>query len=168
MKILSSAILAAILMLPSDAILAQNAGITFGDAAHDVSQPIEIVSDSLSLDQSSGVAVFSGNVLVVQDALRLSADQIEVNYVVENGNATGDIDTMTASGNVLLVNGDETAKGAKAVYAVRDDIIVMTGDVLLSQGSSALSGEKLVVNLGDSTGVMEGRVRTILQPAADK
>lgn len=166
MKVLSSAILAASLLLSGQVALAQTANITFGQTAHDDTKPVEIVSDSLSLDQTTGAAVFDGNVLVVQDSLRMSADRIEVRYILENGVTTGEIDTMTASGNVLLVNGDESAKGANAVYTVAQDIIVMTGDVLLNQGRSALSGQKLVLNLANSTGVMEGRVRTILQQKA--
>ena len=73
---------------------------------------------------------------------------------------------MTATGNVLLVNGEETAKGAQAIYTVQEEVIVLTGDVLLNQGRSALSGQKLVVNLDTGNGVMEGRVRTVLQPRA--
>lgn len=168
MKILSSVSLAAMLVLSGWAVSAQTANVAFGNTAHDDTQPIEIVSDTLTLDQSTGVAVFSGNVLVVQDVLKLSADRIDVSYVIENNEPTGEIETLTATGNVLLVNGDETAKSARAVYTVEDDVIVMTGAVLLNQGNAALSGEKLVVNLESNTGVMEGRVRTVLQPKAPK
>ncbi len=144
------------------------ASIAFGETAHDDSQPIEIVSDMLSLDQASGAAAFTGNVLVVQDKLRLSADKIDVRYVVEDGNTSTDIETMTATGNVLLVNGEDKAQSSQAVYTVAQDVIVMSGDVLLHQGQTALAGQKLVLNLNDSTGVMEGRVRTILQQGSSK
>ncbi|GGE56445.1 lipopolysaccharide transport periplasmic protein LptA [Actibacterium pelagium] len=166
MKFFSTAILAATLILGAAAGWAQSANINFGEAAHDDTKPVEIVADSLSMDQNTGSAVFEGNVLVVQDTLRLSADRIAVAYVMEDGEMTGDIDTMTATGNVLLVNGEETAKGAQAIYTVQEEVIVLTGDVLLNQGRSALSGQKLVVNLDTGNGVMEGRVRTVLQPRA--
>ena len=164
MKFLSSISLAATLALCATVGSAQTANITFGDQPHDDSQPVEIVSDSLSMDQNTGQAVFEGNVTVVQDTMRLSADKIAVAYVVVDGAMTGDIDTMTATGNVLLVNGEETAKGAQAIYTVQQEVIVLTGDVLLNQGRSALAGQKLVVNLDTGNGVMEGRVRTVLQP----
>lgn len=164
MKFFSTVFLAASLTLAGTAGWAQSANINFGETAHDDTQPVEIVSDTLSMDQNTGRAVFEGNVLVVQDTLRLSADRIEVAYLLEDGAMTGDIDTMTATGNVLLVNGEETAKGAQAIYTVQQEMIVLTGDVLLNQGRSALAGQKLVVNLDTGNGVMEGRVRTVLQP----
>jgi len=163
-KFLSSISLAATLALCATVGSAQTANITFGDQPHDDSQPVEIVSDSLSMDQNTGQAVFEGNVTVVQDTMRLSADKIAVAYVVVDGAMTGDIDTMTADGNVLLVNGEETAKGGKAVYTVQEDVIVLTGNVMLNQGVSTLAGDTLRVNLESGSGTMEGRVRTVIQP----
>ena len=53
--------------------LAENASLAFGgkDVAADAA--IEITSESLEVNQSDGTVVFSGDVLITQGALRLSA-----------------------------------------------------------------------------------------------
>ncbi len=143
---------------------AQTASIPFGDAKADLSQPIEIVSDSFSLSQDRGEAEFVGNVVVGQGRLRLSADRIRVTYVMENGKPTSAIDKMVATGNVTLVAGTEAAEAQKAIYSVKDQTIRMEGDVLLTQGPNALSGQSMVYDLKTGSARIAGRVRTILNP----
>ncbi len=145
------------------ALLAQGATVAFGGLKHDASLPVEITADELTVDQQSGEAVFIGNVVAGQGEMRLSAARVQVQYAVVNGQPTGDIDTLVASGGVTLVNGGEAAEAANATYAVRAAEIVMTGDVILTQGVNALSGEKLTVDLNTGQGRMSGRVKTIFQ-----
>ncbi len=139
---------------------AQEASVAFGSADHDASAPIEVTSDRLNVDQTDGTAVFTGNVIVVQGEMRLTADRVVVEYTETEPR---EIERMLAYDNVVLVRGAEAAEGAEAVYTLADRLIVMTGDVLLTQEQSAISGDTLTVRLDDGTGVMEGRVRTILR-----
>ena len=144
-------------------LLAQGADVAFKDMEHDASAPVEIESDKFSVDQSTNLAVFLGNVLVVQGLLRLSADQVNVEYASDESN---DISAVIAVGNVTFVNGAEAAEAAeaqRAEYTLATNEIVMTGDVLVTQGRSALSGQKMVVNLETGKGEMIGRVKTILR-----
>ncbi|MDG1530703.1 MAG: lipopolysaccharide transport periplasmic protein LptA [Paracoccaceae bacterium] len=141
-------------------LLAQGADVAFKDMEHDASAPIEIESDKFSVDQSTNLAVFLGNVLVVQGLLRLSADQVNVEYASDESN---DISAVIAVGNVTFVNGAEAAEAQRAEYTLATNEIVMTGDVLVTQGRSALSGQKMVVNLETGKGEMIGRVKTILR-----
>ncbi|MEM9582332.1 MAG: lipopolysaccharide transport periplasmic protein LptA [Pseudomonadota bacterium] len=145
------------------AVHAQGASVAFGGLKHDASLPVEITADELTVDQQTGEAVFIGNVVAGQGQMRLSAARVTVKYAVVNGQATGDIDTLVATGGVTLVNGAEAAEAANATYAVRAAEIVMTGDVVLTQGVNALSGEKLTVDLTTGQGRMSGRVKTIFQ-----
>lgn len=145
------------------AVLAQGATVAFGGLKHDASLPVEITADELTVDQQTGLAVFIGNVVAGQGEMRLSAARVRVQYAVVNGQATGDIDKLFASGGVTLVNGAEAAEARDAVYAVGAAEIVMTGDVILTQGVNALSGEKLTVDLNTGQGRMTGRVKTIFQ-----
>lgn len=145
------------------AAFAQGASVAFGGLKHDASQPVEITADELTVDQATGSAVFVGNVVAGQGEMRLSAARVQVHYATENGQATGRIDRLVATGSVTLVNGAEAAEAAQAVYTVSAGEIVMTGDVILTQGINALSGEKLTVDLNTGSGRMEGRVKTIFQ-----
>lgn len=149
-----------VLALPG-AAAAQNGQIAFGGIQADTSLPVEITADQLSVNQTDGTAVFSGNVAVAQGELHLGADEIRVEYGV--GDQTK-IARLIAQGNVVLTSGPDAAKAQNAEYAVDSGEIVLTGSVLLTQGPNVLSGERLALNLAAGTGQMEGRVKTVLQP----
>ncbi|PTX57911.1 lipopolysaccharide export system protein LptA [Litoreibacter ponti] len=161
MKVFTAAAL--VLALGIGSAFAQGASVAFGGLQHDASLPVEITADELTVDQATGSAVFSGNVVAGQGEMRLSAARVQVEYATQNGQATGQINQLVATGGVTLVNGAEAAEAQRAVYAVGSGEIVMTGDVVLTQGVNALSGEKLTVDLNTGSGRMEGRVRTIFQ-----
>ena len=138
---------------------AQGTNVAFGTIRQDTSAPVEVTADNLSVDQTNGTAVFTGNVVIGQGEMRLSAARVQVVY------ATGGagISRLEATGGVTLVSGPDAAEAQKADYDVEGGTIVMTGDVLLTQGQSALTSEKMTVNLDDGTAQMSGRVKTILQ-----
>jgi lipopolysaccharide export system protein LptA len=166
---------AAILILAATAVAAQQgATVPFGDVEHDPSQPVEITSDALALDQTAGTAIFTGAVKVGQGALRLAADRVEVFYAAAPpkdvggaapaAGAAGQIERLVATGAVTLSNGAEAAEAARASYVVASGVVEMEGDVLLTQGANALSGQKLRIDLNAGTAVVEGRVQTIFTP----
>jgi len=145
-------------------ILAQAVSMPFGNLSHDTTLPVEIVSDSFTVSQNRGTAEFLGNVVVGQGTMRLSAEKVLVKYSEKDGQPdNSEIDSMTASGGVTLVSGDEAAEADTAVYSIEKGTIVMEGNVLLTQGSSAIAGQKMVVNLDDGSARMEGRVKTIFK-----
>lgn len=150
---------AVLLALPVPA-LAQGAKVAFGGLKQDTSLPVEITADSLEVNQTDGEATFSGNVLVGQGDMRLSAARIRVEY--DDGGKG--IKTLHATGGVTIVNATDAAEAQEAVYTIASGNVVMTGNVLLTQGPNAISGERLVLNLRDGTGVMEGRVKTVFTP----
>ena len=154
------AILIVLLLAAPAPALAQQAAIDFGGLAQDTSLPVEVAADNLEVNQADGTAVFTGNVLVTQGEMKLSADRIQVVYATEG---EGRIQTLNANGGVTLVNGAEAAEAAEAVYDIDSGNVVMTGDVMLTQGQTALSGNRLVIDLTSGTGRMEGRVRTIFE-----
>lgn len=145
----------------------QSAQVAFGGLRHDSQLPVEITSERLSVDQTAATAEFTGEVLAGQGTLRIQADTLLVEYQTENDNLTGQIERMTARGNVTLTNGAEAAEGQEAIYVVADGKVRMTGDVLLTQGLNAISGEILNIDLDTGNAVFEGRIRTVLQPKAN-
>ncbi|MEM6758808.1 MAG: lipopolysaccharide transport periplasmic protein LptA [Pseudomonadota bacterium] len=138
---------------------AQGTNVAFGAIQQDTDAPVEVTADELAVDQATGQATFTGNVVIGQGDMRLSAPRV---LVVYTEGQTG-IDRMEATGGVTLVSGPDAAEAQRADYSVTDGVIVMTGNVLLAQGQSALSAERMTVNLDDGTARMQGRVRTILQ-----
>lgn len=145
------------------AATAQTTAVPFGVVNHDASQPVEITSDSFRVSQKDHSAVFAGNVLVGQGDMRLSAEKVVVEYSETEGDETGRIERLIATGGVTLISGAEAAEANSAVYSIDSGNIVMEGNVLLTQGKNALSGQKLIINLQSGSAHMEGRVKTIFQ-----
>ena len=156
--------LAAAILAVLPALAQAQAQVPFGGLSHDATQPVEITSDRLDLDQVAGSAVFTGGVKVGQGTLRLAADRVEVFYTGDTGSDTGQVERMVATGNVTLSNGTEAAEAEQATYEVAAGTIAMQGDVLLTQGQNALSSERLTIDLNAGTGQLEGRVQTIFVP----
>ncbi|MDD8022348.1 MAG: lipopolysaccharide transport periplasmic protein LptA [Paracoccaceae bacterium] len=154
-------VFALVLMVVPGVALAQQ--VAFGGIRANTSAPVEITADSLSVRQEDGTAIFSGNVLILQEDMRLQAASVQVEY----GDDHGQIKRLHASGGVTLVSAADSAEAREAVYEPASGQIVMTGDVLLTQGANVMAGQKLVVDLKTGTGQMDGRVRTILQPGGN-
>ena len=133
--------------------------INLGGISTDPSAAVEISADNLSVDQDTGTAVFSGNVVIGQGALRLSAGSVRVVYA----ETTGDIAQLIASGGVTFVTDTQAAEAASADYNLTTGQLILSGNVLLSQGASALSADKMTVDLTSGTAQMSGRVRTVFQ-----
>ncbi len=142
---------------------AQGAQIAFGNAKQDTSAPVEVTADNLSINQTDGTALFTGNVVIGQGEMRLSAPKVLVIY--HEGKST--IEQLRASGGVTLVSGNDAAEGATADYHVDNGVIEMRGNVLLVQGASAITSNVMKVDIKAGTAHMTGRVKTVLQQAGE-
>ncbi|MEO0400801.1 MAG: lipopolysaccharide transport periplasmic protein LptA [Pseudomonadota bacterium] len=140
-------------------VYAQGTKVAFGAIQQDTSAPVEVSADELNVDQNTGAAVFTGNVVIGQGDMRLSAPRVLVIYQQDQAG----IERLEATGGVTLVSGPDAAESQRADYDIETGVIVMTGDVLMAQGRSAISSDRMTVQLDDGTARMQGRVKTILQ-----
>ena len=142
------------------AAFAQSTGLNLSGETHDRSLPVDIQADSLSVNQETQTAQFTGNAVVSQGGLTLAADEITVIYS-EDGSEIASVD---AKGNVAFSNTLEKASSDAATYQVDSGDLTMTGSVLLIQGVSEISGNRLQVNILTNVAEMSGNVRTRLVP----
>lgn len=63
------------------------------------------------------------------------------------GKSWGDVQRMVADGKVFFMSPTQTARGSHAVYEVIPDTITMTGDVVVVQGENVVRGDKLVIQV---------------------
>ena len=138
---------------------AAQTSIDLGGITADPTAPVEVTADSLSVDQASGSATFSGNVLIAQGDLNVTAGSVDVIY----DEASGDISRLQASGGVTLATATEAAEAQSATYDLASGTLTLTGDVLLTQGQSALSAQEMTVDLASGRAEMTGRVRTVFR-----
>lgn len=141
------------------AAVAQDTKVAFGTIQDNSGLPVEVTSESLTVDQGSGEAVFTGNVIVVQGEMRMSAERVVVLYRQEPRG----IARVEATGGVTLISGEDAAESEQAEYNVDDGTIIMTGNVLVAQGPSALTADRLTVQVQEGTAQMSGRVKTVFQ-----
>jgi len=147
------------LLAVSSPAWAQGTQVAFGTIQQDTSAPVEVTADELNVDQTTGEAIFTGNVLISQGDMRLSAARVVVIYRDDSDG----IQRLEATGGVTLASGQDAAESQRADYDIDSGVIVMTGDVLMAQGRSAISADRMTVDLDGGTARMQGRVKTILQ-----
>jgi lipopolysaccharide export system protein LptA len=80
----------------------------------------------------------------------------------------GPTERIEAEGHVFYVNPDQNARSDRAVYTAASDEVVMTGNVIVVQGSDVARGERFTVNVTTHEAKMEagggGRVRAVIYP----
>ncbi|UTH44336.1 lipopolysaccharide transport periplasmic protein LptA [Loktanella salsilacus] len=150
-----AALIALVFAVPATA----QTNINLGGIAADPSAPVEVTADNLNVDQDTGSAVFSGNVVIGQGDLRLSAPSVQVTYAADSG----DITRLQATGGVTFATATEAAEAQSADYNLANGLLTLNGNVLLTQGQSALSADSMVLDLNAGTAQMNGRVRTVFQ-----
>ncbi|MHA6687869.1 LptA/OstA family protein [Mesorhizobium sp. A556] len=138
-------------------------------------QPIQIESDKLEVRQNENLAIFTGNVSVVQGPTLMKAGVMKVYYVKDEGaaskkagakasdaTASGDaaaagvspmsagtnIDHLEIDGKVYIKSDDQVATGDSGTFDMKSQVLVLSGKkVVLTQGSNVLVGCKLTVQM---------------------
>lgn len=84
------------------------------------------------------------------------------------GSNFGDIRTMTARGNVFYVTPDLKANGDLGIYVAAMDTITLTGNVVMIRGEDVAKGERLVMELEAGKTTLDGgdsQVNLVITPS---
>jgi lipopolysaccharide export system protein LptA len=177
---------AVVLLVAAPAAAQQQTKSNFGGLKISGDQPIEIESDKLEVRDTDGVAVFTGNVNVVQGATLMKAGRMKVYYARTEGAAatapaaqgSGDIDRLEVDGKVYVKSDTQIATADQATFDMGSEILVMTGqEVVLTDGPNVIVGCKLTIRMGTGEATLDGcgaggqqdkggRVKMLLQPNA--
>ena len=132
---------------------ASGQGATSALQGHNTNAPVDVAADRIEVQDRVDRAVFSGNVVVRQAELTLTAARLTVAY--SNGGGI-QIQRLDASGGVTVRSPSETARGNFAIYDLNRRIITMIGNVTLTRGESQVRGGRLVLDLNSGRAVMDG------------
>lgn len=133
-------------------VLAGPAALALPD---DAEQPIEIESDRAELDETSGVAVYAGNVRMRQGTMVVTAETLTIETAddaVTRITADGDDEAATfvqqiepgpATDPDLQVRG----RAAQIVYLTTDERIEFEGEAELAQATDRFEGERISYDL---------------------
>lgn len=145
-------------------VYAQGTSVALKTQERDENAPVEIVADALAVDEEAGTALYTGDVVVTQNDMRLAAPWVLVTY----DEATDEIRNVSAKNGVIMVTADEEAEGQTADYDIEAGVVVMKGDVLFTQGQNTLAGNEMVMDIDAGTINVVGRVRSVFQTEDQK
>lgn len=142
----------------------------------DRNQPIQIEADQGSLDQTNQVTTFSGNVIIKQGTLNISAGSVRVSR-----NSKGE-QQMNASGKPVRFS--QTLDGGKGTvngradnidYSSATNIVKLTGNAKVTRGGDMAEGAVITYNTRTEVYTVQGskaaggksgkRVTVVIQPS---
>ena len=142
--------------------------------------PVDIAADSWEAVNSEGLAIWRGEVEVVQEQTRLRCSELRARFRRAGaaagpgaGATWGDVEQMTCVGPVYYVTPTQSARADNAVYEGATETITMTGNVVVTQGQNVATGDRGMVNTRTNDMRLESnnrgrggsdRVRTVLYP----
>jgi lipopolysaccharide export system protein LptA len=145
--------------LPASAQLSRDGGQT------------QINADKLNVAERDSIAVYLGDVDVVQGDARLRSDKLTINFAgnpnAQNGGGFGEILGMLAEGNVFYITPELRARGNQGTYDASTETIILTGNVIVSRCDDVAKGERLTFNVATGQSSLDGaaddsRVVTII------
>ncbi|MFB0612111.1 LptA/OstA family protein [Aurantiacibacter poecillastricola] len=122
-------------------------------AGFNSNQPVNYAADRIELQDRQNRVVLSGDVLIEQGDLRLTAARTTVAY---SDTGALRIQRIDATGGVTVTRGNERASGNAAVYDFNRRVIVLSGNVALRRGGDTLDGGRLVIDLNSGLSSVDG------------
>ena len=109
----------------------------------DIEKPVRISADSVLFNKTKGLAVYQGNVSIIQGTLKISAHKIEINA------PNNEITKISANGTPVAfqqkMDDGNLAKGQanSVIYLVKDKRLLMDGNASLSQKNDKFSSNHI-------------------------
>jgi lipopolysaccharide export system protein LptA len=137
-------------------------------------KPVQIKAQTFEVRDKENVAVFTGNVHVVQGDTTIRCKSLIVSYLTGSSppgtartaqpgpGSSSQISKLEARGGVVVTQKDQTATGENGIYDMRTKIVTLTGNVVVSQGGNVMRGDKMVVDLNSGVSRIEsGKSRPV-------
>jgi lipopolysaccharide export system protein LptA len=146
----------------------------------DGDKPIQIESDHLEVRENDGIAIFTGNVSVVQDTMLMRSGKMTVHYAKESGSAatgSANIERLIVENKVYVKSEEQVATADQGSFDMKSEVLVLSGkEVVLSEGDNVIVGCKLTVQMATGLANLEGcagasgggRVKMLLKPGSQE
>lgn len=138
--------------------------------------PIYIDSERTESFENERKVVLVGNVEIQQGTARLRSNTVTINFAPRRAGAGsgiasgfGEVETMTAEGEVFYLTPELKAKGDRAVYDRVSDTITMTGNVALLRERDVAEGQTLKLEIANRRTTLfggTGRARMVIEPSS--
>ena len=121
-----------------------------------------ITSNELHSDQVSHVSVFTGNVVVTGTNFRMTCREMTVNFTKDNK-----VDTIVATGDVVITQPDRVTHCGRAQYYREDDKFVLTEQPSIVQGKGETLNSPTIIIYRTTKQMETGGGRTTLTLPSD-
>jgi lipopolysaccharide export system protein LptA len=127
---------------------------------HNSNAPVDVAADRIEVQDRADRAVFSGNVVVKQAELTMTAPRLTVSYsrdkAPDSTSGKVEIERLDATGGVVVTGPGERATGNIGIYDLNRKIITLVGGVTLTRADSHVSGARLTIDLDSGKAVIDG------------
>lgn len=130
--------------------------------------PIDITAERLDVDEQSGTAVFSGQVIAKRGDLTVYAEKVTLYRAGE----TEQLERIEATGGVRVVQQDRVGTAQRASYYQQEEKLILVGDAKIEQGQNQVSGDEIVLYIRENRSMVksgtDGRVRAVFFPEQEQ
>jgi lipopolysaccharide export system protein LptA len=141
--------------------------LTGGNLKMDSEGDVLTARDRIEYWSGDSAIVAYGDALLVREDTRISGDQA-VLYFADNAEGDQELSQIEASGKVKVINGGQTIFGNKLAYNPDTDIAIITGDVVIVDGDNEYRGARAEIdNKNKISRLLAGegkRVHTFIKP----
>lgn len=115
----------------------------------DANQPIRLLADRATYVERTGVTTYSGNVMIEQGTLKITADNITLNLTDNRKIALASATGKPATFGQVITQDKGIAKGRanRIEYNAITGIVTLTGNAKLTQNGSSFSGNTIRYSL---------------------
>jgi lipopolysaccharide export system protein LptA len=116
----------------------------------DRDQPMHLEADSVSIDESTGVSLYQGNVTITQGSLKLWADKL---WVYRKAGKTDKITSQGAPTRFRQMSDDQVeirGQALRAEFYVERDEMLLFDNAVLEQGSDQFRSDRIIYNRASS------------------
>lgn len=140
----------------------------------DKDQPMTLEADSVSIDDSTGVSLYEGNVVITQGSLKLWADRVRVYR--RDGKTVKIVSEGKPTHFEQLTDDQEKIRGhaLRAEFYPEKDELMLFDDAVLEQGEDRFSSDRIRYNRGaaqvraGTSAQGKQRVQVVIEPQKTK
>lgn len=123
----------------------------------------EITSDKLLFDYPNKIAVFTGNVVVTDPDMQITADMLTIHL-----NADDTIDRIVARGTVIIKSEGLHSRSGIATYILSEQIMLLEDRPQVFRERSVLTAERITYNRLEQKILAEPQPRLLMFQDADR
>jgi lipopolysaccharide transport protein LptA len=127
-------------------------------------EPTVVTADKLTADYTHNTGTFECNVLVVDPRITVRADKMIVLFGLATNTTQRSVDSITATGNVVITQQDRKSKSDQAVYTAPDGKVVLTGKPEVETPDGKVAGETITFWRDSQKMEVESSTRLVIYP----